>query len=82
MIDMYENSNRRDDIPQAKYVHWRREASKQTEEFLRKWVAEHFSTSHCKQEWQKEQFLNRQFREEFSKFNMPEAMFDEKFEMA
>lgn len=76
MQDLYEYSNSRDDIPQAKWVHGRREASDKTERFLKGWVAENFSTSHEEHEWQKEQFLNRQFREEFSKLSFPEKMFE------
>jgi hypothetical protein len=75
MVDMYENSNYRDDIPQAKYVHGRREASDRTERFLKHWVAENFSLNHV-EEWQKQQEMNRLYRAEFGKLSMPEKMFE------
>ena len=76
MIDMYEHSNSRDDIPQAKYVHGRREASDKTERFLKGWVSETHSLNHVEHEWQKQQELNRFYYNEFSKLSFPEKMFE------
>jgi len=42
MEDIYENSNRRDDLPQAKYVMTQRSMSKKTEEDITKKLAEYW----------------------------------------
>lgn len=43
MIDMYESSNRRDDIPQVKFVHVSREISKEVNEKIEKELKEKYA---------------------------------------
>lgn len=55
MTDMYEHSNSRKDIPQAKFVHARREMSPETRARLKTETAEKFGIENPEdeQEWQK-----------------------------
>jgi hypothetical protein len=75
MNDIYEISNRRDDIPQTKYLTHTRNASDQTERFLKDWVSKNFSLNHV-EEWKWEMERNRFYRAEFDSLNMPERMFE------
>ena len=77
MEDCYEYTNRRDDIPQAKYVSTQRDMSERTKEFLQKWADERFSATTFRSDWDFGRFKNEQVYEEFCKWHMPELLWDD-----
>jgi len=49
MNDIYEHSNTRDDIPQAKYIHANRTLSEKHKEVVKKYIADNFNLENSRE---------------------------------